>query len=354
MDTTTIDSDNAFESLIGIIDGTRDATADDMQALLGSGEGREAWADLQDIGDAVGRKYAAKPDKDKAWKAFAERVGKRRRKARIVRIVAMAAAAAAAIALLLTMVSPSTETVHSTPRQKVALSKPKAKSAETHAAAVAKLSQKAAKPAILAIGTNARETRHLMLADGTEVWLNAGSSLSYPERFSGAERCVSLRGEAYFKVSHDPAHPFIIEAGRLRARVLGTEFNVRCYKGDDTHVTLVSGSVEVSAGGSVVRISPSEDATIEDGGLRVSRVSIKDFTSWRHGIMYFDNASLRAILQEMGSWYGVNVICNDNGLLERRFHFMYNRNAPVEEGLRLLNDASDVNVALEDGAIVIE
>ncbi len=354
MNATTSDRDQAFESLIDIIDGTRNATADDMRTLLDSEEGGRAWVDLQDIGEAIGRRCGIKPDRDKTWKAFAERVGKRQRKTRIVRIAAIAATAAAAIVLLLTMVLPGAETIRPVARQKVALIKPKTKPVEKHAAVVAKPAQEAANPAILTIVTHAREMRHVVLADDTEVWLNSLSSLTYPEKFADGERSVRLKGEAYFKVARDVARPFVITTAHLRTKVLGTEFNVRSYSRDDAHVTLVEGAVEVSAGGSVVRISPSEDATIEDDGLRVSHVNTKDFTSWRHGIMYFDNASLRTILQEMGSWYGMNVICNDNGLLDRRFHFMYNRNAPVEEALRLLNDASDVNVAFEHGGIVIK
>lgn len=354
MNATTSDKDQALESLIDIIDGTQDATADDMRAFLSSEEGGKAWADLQDIGEAIGRKNGVAPNKDKAWAVVVGRKGGRRRKSLIVRIGATVVAAAAAIALLLTVVLPKPETAQPVAKQKTAVRKTVEPLVAVSKAETEKTSQEAAKPAVLTIGTQAREMRHVVLADGTEVWLNSLSSLAYPDKFVGGERSVRLRGEAYFKVAHDAARPFIITTAHLRTKVLGTEFNVRCYSKDDAHVTLVEGAVEVSAGGSVVRISPSEDATIGDDGLRVSHVNTKDFTSWRHGIMYFDNASLRTILQEMGSWYGVNVICNDNGLLDRRFHFMYNRNAPVEEALRLLNDASDVNVAFEHGDIVIK
>lgn len=354
MNATTSDRDQAFESLINIIGGTQGATADGMKALLDSKEGDEAWSDLQDISEAVGRKYGVMPDKGSAWKAFAERVGRRQHRRRFARIATTVFAAAAAIALLLMVVLPQPEAEHPATRPKFAISEPKAAPMEKHTAMNIKPVQKAGKPVVLTVGTHARETRHLVLADGTEVWLNAKSSLTYPERFTGSERKVKLNGEGYFKVTRDVSHPFIIEAGYLLTKVLGTEFNVRCYDRDNTHVTLVDGIVEVSTNGDRERINPGEDATLENGSLKVSRINTKDFTSWRHGIMYFDNASLRAILQEMGSWYGLNVICNDNGLLDHHFHFMYNRNAPVEEALQLLNDASEVNAKLDGDAIVVE
>lgn len=355
MSTTSNDKGQAFDGLLNIIDGTQDATVDDMRSFLSTKEGGEAWADMQDIGEAVRRKYGVAPDKDKAWQAFTKRVGAKPRKSRLPRIAAIAVAAAAAVLLLLTLMLPSSEPVKTTVRHKIALGKPKvAPVVSTVEPTVEKTARETNNPVVLTISTRSHETRYVKLADGTEVWLNAKSSLSYPERFTGMERKVSLNGEGYFKVSHDSRHPFIIEAGHLRTKVLGTEFNVRCYSLDNAHVTLVSGLVEVSTGDSSVRIDPSEDATIENGSLKVSRVNTKDFTSWRHGIMYFDNASLRAILQEMGGWYGLNVICNDNGLLDRRFHFMYNCNEPVDEALRLLNAISDINVTLENGSIVIK
>ena len=87
----------------------------------------------------------------------------------------------------------------------------------------------------------------LTLADGTIVWLNAESRLEYPSRFVGSERRVKLTGEAYFQVTKDASHPFVVETEQLQARVLGTELNVRSYKAADSQVTLINGKVEVCA-----------------------------------------------------------------------------------------------------------
>lgn len=200
------------------------------------------------------------------------------------------------------------------------------------------------------------KTQKVELADGTEVWLNSNSTLEYSSSLGSGARGVRLEGEAYFKVAHDASRPFVIDAGAVRAKVLGTELNVRSYSGAEPHVTLVNGSVEVAetGDGAVVRIEPGEDAALSGGRLSVRDVNVDDFTCWRDGIMYFDHEQLRNILTELGSWYNVNVICRDKALLGRHYHYVFNRHAALEEALQLLNDVSDAEVRLENGTIFID
>lgn len=200
------------------------------------------------------------------------------------------------------------------------------------------------------------KTQEVVLDDGTEVWLNSNSTLEYSSSLGSGVRSVRLEGEAYFKVAHDASRPFVIDAGAVRARVLGTELNVRSYSGGEPHVTLVNGSVEVAetGDGAVVRIEPGEDAALSGGRLSVRDVNVDDFTCWRDGIVYFDHEQLRNILTELGSWYNVNVICRDKALLGRHYHYVFNRNAALEEALQLLNDVSDAEVRLENGTIFID
>lgn len=200
------------------------------------------------------------------------------------------------------------------------------------------------------------KTQKVELDDGTEVWLNSNSTLEYSSSLGSGVRNVRLEGEAYFKVAHDASRPFVIDAGAVRARVLGTELNVRSYSGAEPHVTLVNGSVEVAdtGDGAVVRIEPGEDAALSGGRLSVRDVNVDDFTCWRDGIVYFDHEQLRNILTELGSWYNVNVICRDKELLGRHYHYVFNRNAALEEALQLLDDVSDAEVRLENGTIFID
>ena len=203
----------------------------------------------------------------------------------------------------------------------------------------------------------------LILADGTQVWLNANSRLFYPTAFKGKNREVELQGEGYFKVTHDAYHPFIVKAGDMQTSVLGTEFNVNAFDQSNPHVTLVEGSVKVSSvlthktetqvAGKI--IVPGEDAVLnEQGKIIVSHVDTDDVACWKDGIQLFNDASLREIVLQLGSWYNVNVVCHDESLLNTHLRYMYNRRNGIEEAIKMLNDISNNKIKLKNNTILIE
>ena len=200
----------------------------------------------------------------------------------------------------------------------------------------------------------AKEQKDVTLPDGSTVCMNANSTLKYKENFGTANRNIQFYGEGYFKVRRNASLPFIITTKTVRTKVLGTEFNLRCYDAEDVHVTLVKGSVEVAMDSEKVRIAPNQDAYLAEGSVKVQDVNPKDFTSWREGILYFDNATLRTILQQLGKVYNVNVVCRDKQLLDKHYHFMCSVDDSLDEALHLLNLTSDINVKLYNNAIVIE
>ena len=203
----------------------------------------------------------------------------------------------------------------------------------------------------------------LILADGTQVWLNANSRLIYPTAFKGKNREVELQGEGYFKVTHDAYHPFIVKAGDMQTSVLGTEFNVNAFDQSNPHVTLVEGSVKVSSvlthktetqvAGKI--IVPGEDAVLnEQGKIIVSHVDTDDVACWKDGIQLFNDASLREIVLQLGSWYNVNVVCHDESLLNTHLRYMYDRRNGIEEAIKMLNDISNNKIKLKNNTILIE
>ena len=194
----------------------------------------------------------------------------------------------------------------------------------------------------------------IVLADGSEVWLNAGSSLSYPTRFTGTCRRVNLKGEAYFKVRHDAHRPFIVDASGWQTKVLGTQFNMRSYSAADTHVTLVEGKVSVNTFSSHAVLSPGEDASVVSGRLQVKDVNVDDMICWRDGIQLFDNASLRDILIQMGSWYNMNVVCRNEKGINAHYHFMYDRKESVEKSVEMLRELSKVKLKIEKNTIFVD
>ncbi len=195
----------------------------------------------------------------------------------------------------------------------------------------------------------------MTLVDGTVVWLNANSRLTYPTAFQGKERRVSLLGEGYFKVAHDAHHPFIVQTGDMQTKVLGTEFNIDASDALHPHVTLVQGSVKVSSPHGDKMIVPGEDAFIDaQGGIKISRVDVDDVACWREGIQLFDNVPLRDILVQMGSWYNVSVVCHDDAILDARLRYMYDRKQGIEEAVKMLNDITKNKVELHKNTILIQ
>lgn len=196
----------------------------------------------------------------------------------------------------------------------------------------------------------------VVLSDGTEVWLNAESRLEYPASFSGQERVVSLRGEAYFKVAKDAEHPFIIQTDDMRTRVLGTELNVRNYSVTDSHVTLIRGSVEVcnSKGGDYVKIAPGEDAHLQsDGAFALTEVDVDAYIYWKEGFFYFDNVTLLDIMQSLGRWYNVTIRFENEAAMKYRMHFLTDRKAGLAHAVSLLNRMKKVKIAMENDILII-
>jgi ferric-dicitrate binding protein FerR (iron transport regulator) len=159
----------------------------------------------------------------------------------------------------------------------------------------------------------------IILPDGTHVWLNNASQLRYPVAFSGKERSVQLSGEAYFEVAPDKARPFMVQVSGQKVQVLGTAFNLSAYPEEKTiRTVLVSGSVKVSMGQSVVVLRPSEESVNEGARLLVRSANTRIATAWINGFFNFDNASAVEVFTQLARWYGIRVIYPD-GIPSKRF-----------------------------------
>lgn len=161
--------------------------------------------------------------------------------------------------------------------------------------------------------TNPKGSRvvNAVLNDGTRVWLNAASSITYPVAFEGSARQVDVTGEAYFEVAHDPDRAFVVRTGSLSTRVLGTHFNVNSYPdGDDIKVTLLKGSVKViSANGSSAVIHPGEQA-VQGGDAKISikrAVNMEDVVAWKSERFSFNDDNIKDIMKEVSRWYDVEI-----------------------------------------------
>ncbi len=147
---------------------------------------------------------------------------------------------------------------------------------------------------------------HFSLSDGTEVWLNSGSTISYPSRFSDT-RYVILTGEAYFKVAHD-SHPFIVSGNFGEVEVLGTEFDVKAYEGEAFSTTLVKGSVLFRSNqNKKVILKPGSQVIFESNKITTKQVETEVYTSWKDGKLIFKEEPLRNIVSRLERWYNIHI-----------------------------------------------
>jgi len=197
----------------------------------------------------------------------------------------------------------------------------------------------------------------LTLADGTKVWMNAESELTYPTVFTSDVRRVQLKGEAFFEVTKNPAKPFIVEAAGKEIRVLGTSFNVSAYDNDASfQATLVTGKVELKAEtGQSVTMKPGQLAEIkqESEQIELKDVDTRLYTSWRDDILYFKDIEMSALMNKLERWYGVDIqIMNPE---KEKIHFsgaMENQK-DLDFILHLIAQTTNIKIEKQEGKVLI-
>lgn len=149
----------------------------------------------------------------------------------------------------------------------------------------------------------------LTLPDGTIVWMNTASTLTYPVAFTGGERRVVLNGEAYFEVAHDPSVPFKVTAHGTEITVTGTRFNISAYLSDKTvTTTLLEGGVAVRHGRQQVALTPGYQAIVNDKqGLEKQRGNIDQAMAWKNGYFMFDGMDVLSVMRSVARWYDIQI-----------------------------------------------
>jgi len=192
---------------------------------------------------------------------------------------------------------------------------------------------------------------YLILADGTEVWLNAESSLRFPSSFAGvSSREVELSGEAFFKVMPDKKHPFIVSSGGQVTQVLGTSFNISAYKDEPVITTLVEGSVSLNKG---KMLRPGEQAHFEGNDFTIRQVDPDMAIAWTKGEFIFRKESLGNILAQISRWYDVSFVYGDPEVKRQIFGGTISRSDQITEVLSMLERTGDVKFKIEGRRIVV-
>lgn len=192
----------------------------------------------------------------------------------------------------------------------------------------------------------------IILPDGTKVWLNAASSLKYPEAFIGSERKVELTGEAYFEVAKNKNLPFRVMSKNQEIEVLGTHFNVNNYMDDKAaKTTLLEGSIIISNSKSKKVLKAGEQAIIKNYGMAeievLSNVDADDETAWKNGQFRFNNAGLKTILNQLERWYDIKI--DYSTVPEKRYNGMVPRKAKLSEVLKMLELTGNISFEIKEG-----
>lgn len=203
----------------------------------------------------------------------------------------------------------------------------------------------------------------LQLSDGTVVHLNSGTTLKYPVKFiAGENRQVFLDGEAFFDVTKDKKHPFVVNADKLNVRVLGTHFNVSSYPEDaQTDVVLVEGSVGLYRGNetfdatknTILKPGFKGSFNKNDGSIAAKAVNTGVYTSWMQGRLTFRNMSFRDISKKLERHYNVTIETQNKKLADEKFYASFG-DEPIEKVLSYFNDIHGINYVIKNNEIVIK
>lgn len=188
--------------------------------------------------------------------------------------------------------------------------------------------------------TPAGQRAQLVLQDGTEVWLNAKSKLTYPARFTGDVRKVSIEGEAFFKVAKDSSRPFVVSAYEVDMKVLGTQFNVCSYpEAGYVQTSLLEGVVQVflrDQEGDGVILKPDQQVTVSNRKMKVEPIRLKAHFLWRDGIYAFENEPLIEILKKLELYYDVKIVVKNTSLFKGTYTGKFRQRDSLDDVFRVL------------------
>ncbi len=181
---------------------------------------------------------------------------------------------------------------------------------------------------------------NLTLGDGTNIWLNARTTFRYPTSFQAGQREVFIDGEAYFDVTHDTQHPFIVNTDNYKVKVLGTQFNIQAYSENGQFETaLMQGSVEVASAADasqLVALQPNQTVSVKDNQFVLASISDFDIYRWKEGLICFKNQSFDQIIREFEKVYGVQIVVQNTQVLKRMYTGKFRQSDGVMHALRAL------------------
>ncbi|MDY4043756.1 MAG: FecR family protein [Marinifilaceae bacterium] len=197
----------------------------------------------------------------------------------------------------------------------------------------------------------------LTLADGTQIWLDAESTLEYPVQFNTTERRVKLQGKAYFSVTRDTTKPFLVEVDKFSIRVHGTEFNVNAHDAQRIETVLVNGSIgfKATTESHEQLLQPNQLAMVNSltGQSEIRDVNILPHVAWKNRNIVFANERLDNIMEEIARWYDIHVFFQNEELKTLRFDCNMPRYSDIRELFFFMEQTSDARFSVKDRTVII-
>jgi transmembrane sensor len=195
----------------------------------------------------------------------------------------------------------------------------------------------------------------LVLSDGTKVWLDAASSITYPAYFMGAERKVAITGQAYFEVAKNEKLPFVVQKGEMKVQVLGTHFNVDAYD-DETSIktTLLEGGVQVIKGPAITQLAPGQQAQLNKNG-EISLIKDADVDAaiaWKTGVFQYKATDIETVMRQVARWYNVDVQY-EGGKVNQTFYGVIPRAVSAANVFRILEETGGVHFKINGRKVVV-
>jgi ferric-dicitrate binding protein FerR (iron transport regulator) len=200
----------------------------------------------------------------------------------------------------------------------------------------------------------------LSLPDGSKVWLNSASSITFPTAFTGDERKVSITGEAYFEIVPVPLRsgkkmPFKVEKSNVTVEVLGTHFNVNAYDDEDAmKTTLLEGSVKVSKDAASVILKPGEQTSVSHKSQPSQPIPVQtdEVMAWKNGLFHFENADIKTVMRQLSRWYDIEVeykgdFKNDTLVME------VPRNTNLSDVLKVIESTAGLKLKIEGKKVTV-
>ena len=195
---------------------------------------------------------------------------------------------------------------------------------------------------------------NIKLADGSIVWLNASTSIRFPESFANKERSVELiNGEAYFEVTHDANRPFKVRVSGQVIEDLGTHFNINAYQDEDNiKTTLLEGRIKLSKGNKSAILKPGEEAISINDRIVVGKADLDQSIAWKNGYFQFNYETLESILRKVSRWYDVDLQYVSNSIRTIKFSGSISKYKNVSQILKKLELTGTVNFKIEKNKII--